>query len=198
MIPAALLKTLASKGRVDLIRTLRSFPGRDFTINELARTSKVPTMTTWRAVRDLRKAGLVATKRVGNAVVVSLTEDRDQLRILRIVPETDPQRTAAILYAGMVGDQPWIEECRLFGSIGRGEHAPGEEVDVAVVFSDGEASEHDVRTFARSIADRVKAETNVDIVPLCIPRSEMSRKGGLGWEMRDKEVIWRRKQQVRK
>jgi len=186
------LTILARKGRVEIIRTLKSYPDRDFTINELSRTSRVPTMTTWRAVKELKKTGLVRTRKIGNAIGVTLTEDRERLRVLRMIPDTDPQRTAARAYASRLGEQPWILECRLFGSIGRGEHSPGEEVDVAVVYDDSAATEGKAKEIATSLAALVKEETNVTIVPLCIAQKEMTRKGGLAAELRDKESIWKR------
>jgi predicted nucleotidyltransferase len=186
------LTILARKGRVEIIRTLKSYPDRDFTINELSRTSRVPTMTTWRAVKELKRTGLVRTRKIGNAIGVTLTEDRERLRVLRMIPDTDPQRTAAGAYASRLGEQSWVQECRLFGSIGRGEHAPGEEVDVAVVYDDSAATEGKAKEIAVSLAALVKEETNVTIVPLCIAQKEMTRKGGLAAELRDKEIIWRR------
>ena len=186
------LTLLARKGRIEIIRALKSYPDRDFTINELSRTSKVPTMTTWRAVKELKKTGLVRTRKIGNAIGVTLTEDRERLRVLRMIPDTDPQRTAARVYASRLGEQPWIQECRLFGSIGRGEHAPGEEVDVAVVYDDSSVTESKAKEIATSLAALVKDETNVTIVPLCIAQKEMIRKGGLAAELRDKESIWKR------
>ncbi len=192
MLSREFLTILARKGRVEIIRALKSYPDSDFTINELSRTSKVPTMTTWRAVKELKKTGLVKTRKIGNAIGVTLTEDRERLRVLRMIPDTDPQRTAAMAYASRLGEQPWILECRLFGSIGRGEHAPGEEVDVAVVFDDSSATEAQAKELAVSLAALVKEETNVMIVPLCIAQKEMTRKGGFAGELRDKEIIWRR------
>ncbi len=192
MLSREFLTILARKGRVDVIRTLKSYPDRDFTINELSRTSTVPTMTTWRAVKELKKIGLVRTRKIGNAIGVTLTEDRERLRILRMIPDTDPQRSAAKAYASRLGELPWTQECRLFGSIGRGEHAPGEEVDVAVVYDDSSITEAKAKEIADSIASLVKEETNVTIVPLCIAQKEMTRKGGLAAELRDRESIWKR------
>jgi predicted nucleotidyltransferase len=186
------LQILARKGRIELIRTLRAYTDEDFTINELARVSGVPTMTTWRAIKDLKKAGLVKTRRVGNAISVLLTDDKEKLRSLKIVPETDPQRTAAELYASRLGSQIWLEECRLFGNIGRGVHAPGEDIDVAVVFNDEVITEGEAKLLAGELASKIKAETNVAIVPFCIARRDMGRRGGLAAELRDKEVIWSR------
>lgn len=192
MLSAELISVLAKRGRIDIIRTLKAFPGRDFTINELARVSKVPTMTVWRSVRDLKGIGLVRTRKFGNSTSVALTEDRDKLRSLRLVPDTDPQRTAARVFAMRLSENIWTSEFRLFGSIGRGEHSPGDEVDVAVVYDDGHISEGDAKSEAARVADEVRAETNVAIVPLCIAQREMARKGGLAAELRDREVIWRR------
>jgi predicted nucleotidyltransferase len=185
-----LIRALAGVGRMEIIRTLRAYPGRDFTINELGRTSRVPIMTTWRAVKDLKAVGLVKARKVGNATIVSITEDREALRALRLIPETDPQRMAALSFAQMVGQNEWLEECRLFGSIGRGEHSPGEEVDVAVVYDDGMVSEESAKSISQQAAHRLKEETNVTVVPLCVSAAEIRRKGGLGAELRDKESIW--------
>ena len=183
---------LARSGRIDVIRALKSFPDRDFTINELARTAKVPTMTTWRAVKELKKLGIVRTRKIGNAISVTITEDRDRLRTLRMVPDTDPQRAAARQYAAALGGQGWMAEARLFGSIGRGEHAPGDEVDIAVIFDDTQISEAEAKAKASDVAYSVKEETNVTVVPLCVALKDMSRKGGLASELRDKESIWAR------
>jgi predicted nucleotidyltransferase/predicted transcriptional regulator len=192
MISAELIGILAKKGRIDIIRTLKAFPERDFTINELAKASNIPTMTTWRAVKELKKAGLIKTRKVGNAISVAFTDDRDRIRTIRLVPETDPQRSAALAFAKRLGFFDWVEECRLFGNIGRGEHAPGDDVDVAVVFSRDAIDEEQARKLTSSIAAELKLETNVSIVPLCISSKEMARRGGLAAELRDKEVILRK------
>ncbi len=192
MISAEIIGILAKKGRIELIRTLKAFPDRDFTINELAKASGVPTMTAWRAVKELKKFGFVRTRKVGNAVSVAITEDREKLRTTRLVPETDPQRSAALLFARRLGQNAWVEECRLFGNIGRGEHAPGDDVDVAVIYSDTEMAAEHVKEKAAESAAQIRSETNVSVVPFCISGKEMSRKGGLASELRDKEVIFRR------
>jgi predicted nucleotidyltransferase len=191
MLSKEVLRTLAKSGRIDLIRTLKAYPDRDFTVNELARTARVPTMTAWRAVKELKRAGLVKTRKVGNATSVKITDDRERLRTLRMIPETDPQRGAALDFASRLGESPWLRECRLFGSIGRGEHSPGEEVDVAVVYDDQAVNEPEAKEAASALAKSVMAETNVTIVPFTIALKEMGRKGGLASELRDKEVIWK-------
>ena len=192
MLSAELISVLAKRGRIEVIRTLKAFPDRSFTINELAKVAKVPTMTTWRAVNDLKKIEMVRTRRFGNAISVSMTDDRERLRALRLVPDTDPQRSAARIFAAKLSRNPWTFELRLFGSIGRGEHSPGDEVDVAVVYDDSRISEAEAKSQAGLAADEVKSETNVTIMPLCIAQKEMSRKGGLAAELRDREVIWKR------
>jgi predicted nucleotidyltransferase len=193
LISAELIAVLAKKGRIELIRTLKAFPERDFTINELAKVSGVPTMTTWRAVKELKKSGFVRTRKVGNAVSVTMTDDREKLRTIRLVPETDPQRSAAIHFAKKLSQNDWVDECRLFGSIGRGEHAPGDDVDVAVIYSDDSVTAEQAKDRANEYAKQVKSETNVGVVPLCISSKEMSRRGGLATELRDKEIIFRRR-----
>lgn len=190
MISRELMQILARKGRVEMIRTLKAFPDNDFSINELAKVAKVPTMTAWRSVKELKQAGFLKTRRVGNAVSVRISDDREKQRMLRLIPDTDPQRAGAGQFAKLLGKNHWLKECRLFGSIGRGEHSPGEEVDVAVVYDDGIITEVDAKAAAFAIAEAIKKETNVTIAPLFVPYREMTRKGGLASELRDKEVIW--------
>ena len=194
MISREILNILAKRGRVEIIRTLKSYPGRDFTINELARTARIPTMTTWRTVKDLKRSALIRARKVGNSVIVSMTEDREKLRMLRLIPDTDPQRVAATNFSKMLAEHDWVSECRLFGSIGRGEHSPGDEVDVAVVYREDRIREEEARAKAREIAETLKQETNITVVPMCVPSKEMSRKGGLAAELRDKEVVFRRQE----
>lgn len=190
MISRESMQILARKGRVEIIRTLKAFPDNDFSINELAKVAKVPTMTAWRSVKELKQAGFLKTRRVGNAVSVRISDDREKQRMLRLIPDTDPQRAGAGQFAKLLGKNHWLKECRLFGSIGRGEHSPGEEVDVAVVYDDGIITEVDAKAAAFAIAEAIKKETNVTIAPLFVPYREMTRKGGLASELRDKEVIW--------
>lgn len=192
MISREFLKILAGKGRVEIIRTLRAFPDRDFSINEIAKASDIPPMTAWRSVNELRRAGLVKTKKVGNSTSVKLTDDRDKLRMLRLIPDTDPQRVAARLFSENLSVNSWLRECKLFGSIGRGEHSPGEEVDLAVIYDDSAVSESGAKAAAADIAKQIKEETNVAIAPLFVPQRDMAKKGGLAAELRDKETIWKR------
>lgn len=193
LIDRDLLGILARRGRVHLIRTLKSFPERDFTINELSRVASVPTMTTWRAVEEFRKLGIVKVRKVGNAKAVRITGDEQKLRLLRLIEDTDPQKAAAREFAARIAETGWAVECRLFGSIARGEHMPGEEVDIAVVYDDKLLPEQEAKTATKQVAADVREETNVTVVPLCVSLREMGRKGGLASELRDKETIWSRK-----
>lgn len=190
MISRELLQILAKKGRVEIIRTLKAFPEGDFSINELSRVAKVPTMTAWRGVRELKAAGFVRTRKVGNSISVRISDDREKLRVLRQIPDTDPQRSAARRYTEILAKNRWLKECRLFGSIGRGEHSPGDEVDVAVIYDDASVGEAEAKDESAAAASQVKSETNVVIAPLCVPHKDMARKGGLAAELRDKEIVW--------
>lgn len=191
MLSRELISVLAKSGRIEILRTVKAYHDRQFTINELARTSGVPVMTTWRAVKELKRAGLIQTRRIGNSVAVSITDDPVKLRVLRGVPDTDPQKAAARSFADALSGHAWLVECRLFGTVGRGDHRPGEEVDVAVVYDDS-VSEEEAKAASSKAAEEVRAGTNVSVVPLCVSSKEMGRRGGLGSELREKETIWQR------
>lgn len=192
MLSRELISTLAKSGRIEILRALKAYHDRQFTINELARTSGVPVMTAWRAIKDLKAAGLVKTRKIGNSTAVWITDDPAKLRTLRGVPDTDPQKAAARDFAATLSAHDWLVECRLFGTVGRGDHRPGEEVDVAVVY-DGSVSEEQAKALSAQAAADVLGRTNVAVVPLCVSDKEMGRRGGLGSELRDKETIWERK-----
>ena len=187
-----LLKILAKRGRISLIRTLKSFPDRQFSINELARVAEVPTMTTWRAVDELKRSKIVKVRKIGNVRSVRITDDASILRTLRLVEDIDPQKAAAREFASKVSDHRWAVECRLFGSVARGEHMLGEEVDIAVVFDDRSTSEEEAEAEAASISEEIRQKTNVSVVPLLMSTKDMSRRGGLASELRDKEILWSR------
>ena len=191
-----LLKILARRGRIPLIRTLKSFPERQFSINELARTAGIPTMTAWRAVEEFRGAKIVRVRKIGNVRSVRITDDPAVLKMLRLVEDTDPQKAAARDFAKMISANGWAVECRLFGSVGRGEHLLGEEVDIAVVFDEALATEEQARSEATRISQEILRNTNVSVVPFCMSVKEMSRRGGLASELRDKETIWSRKKRT--
>lgn len=192
MLSRELIRILAKSGRIEVLRTLKANHDGCFTVNELARTSGVPVMTTWRAVKELKKAGLVTTRKVGNATSVSITGDSAALRALKVIPDTDPHRAAARAFAEALSAHDWLDECKVFGTVGRGDHRPGEEVDVAVVFDGDRVDEDRARAACADAAASVKERTNVTVAPLCVSRKEMARRGGLGAELRDKESIWRR------
>lgn len=194
MLSRELISILAKSGRIEILRALKAYHDCEFTVNELARASETPVMTTWRAVRELKKAGLVRVRRIGNSMAVSITDDPAKLRVLRTIPDTDPQKAAARGFAEALSVNPWLVECRLFGTVGRGEHKPGEEVDVVVVYDDT-VSEEQAKSTSVEAAETAQAKTNVRIVPLCVSDKEMGRRGGLGAELRDKERIWERKTQ---
>ncbi len=187
------IRVLAKKGRIEIIRTLRAHHDHRFSINELSRTSGIPTMTVWRAVDELKGLGLIKTRTVGNSTSVRLTDDREKLRPLKILPDADPHKDAARSYSLMMSRYDWLEECRLFGTVGRGEHGPGEEVDIAVVFDDDKVTEQQAKEAAMSLSDEVKGRLNITVIPLCVAKRDMSRKGGLAAELREKETIWKRR-----
>jgi len=187
-----LVEALAKSGRIEIVRTLKAQHDRSYTINELSRASGVPVMTTWRAVNELKGVGLVKTRRIGNAIAVTLSEDRELNRLLKLLPEVDPHRAAAEAYSKELSSNDWLVECKLFGAVGRGEHGPGEDVDVAVVYDDTKASEDDVRNLAAVAAEKMKERSGMTVAPLCVSAKQMSKKGGLASELRDKETIWPR------
>lgn len=76
-----LAEVLKHKGSKALLLTLLHQNHSKFTINSLARVSKVPFSTTWNIVKEWEKNGFVETEKVGNALVVSLNENNSFKRL---------------------------------------------------------------------------------------------------------------------
>lgn len=71
-ISPPLLQSLGKRGRLKVLDILVKYPGRAFTINELAREAGVPAMTCWRTVREFGSLGIVRIDTIGKAFAVRL------------------------------------------------------------------------------------------------------------------------------
>lgn len=191
-IDLPLISALARSGRIDIIRTLKQYPERHFSINELARTSRIPVMTCWRAVKELQEQGLVDIEEISNSKIISLISTPDLNRLLRQIPDSDPHRYAGMQFSKNLQNVPGILEARLFGRVAKGDHTPDSEVDIAVVYDDITISREDVAAHIDRIAKEIQMLTGVDISPHLIRKDHLDQGRGFAAELRDKETIWKR------
>jgi len=186
------ISALARRGRIDIIRTLRQYPDRNFSINELAKVSRIPVMTCWRAVRELTGIGLLKVRKIANSSIVSLNITPELMRLLRQISDSDPHRYAALMFARQIGRLPGIVEARLFGRVAKGDHTPESEADIAVIFEHIKISQEDASAHADRIAKEVESLTGTRISPHLVRKDHLDQGRGFAAELRDKESLWRR------
>jgi len=191
-IDLVLISSLARRGRIDIIRSLRQYPNRDFSINELARVSRIPVMTCWRGVRELESLDILTLKKVANSEIVTLNQNADLIRFLRQIPDSDPHRYAARLFSTKLDQLPGIVEARLFGKVAKGDHAPDSETDIAVVFDGVQVSKEDATAHCNRIAKEIKSITGMTVQPHMIMKDHLDQGRGFAAELRDKEILWRK------
>ena len=66
---------LKYKGARRLFETLIRFRGRQFTINELAKTAALPFTTTWKILKKFEIAGIIETTLIGRSRIISYKEN---------------------------------------------------------------------------------------------------------------------------
>ncbi|MFA5772468.1 MAG: nucleotidyltransferase domain-containing protein [Thermoplasmata archaeon] len=147
------------------LSTLQAYPVRYFTINELAREAGVPVMSCWRAVKDLEKLGVVAVRRIGKSDAVSLNGDSSILKALTEFKE--PYIAAAEKFAKNAAEIDGLKFCYLFGSVAKGVHKLGSDIDIALVYDD-KFSEKKISSIVSKITWMILDEDKMRITPFYI------------------------------
>jgi len=174
---AILLDVLGKKGRARMLDVLKRYPRRDFSINELAKEAGMPVMSCWRAVKDFEAVGLVVVRSIGKASAVRLNEGseiaKSALSALDL-DEKDPYRTAARAFSKMLARYPWVERCILFGSVSRGTHKPGSDVDIAVVYDEKKIEKKNADLKVAEAVAKTGDSYGIRIVSLVLSKPEYS------------------------
>ena len=127
------LGLVSGKGRARLLRELSDFPGRDFTVNGLAKAAGAPFATAWRAVRDWENAGLVHTRILGKARAVRLSNPAYAALLLKAVLLPSMQQSALESVRTRLAAQRGVKKAFLFGSVAEGVEIPNSDLDVALL-----------------------------------------------------------------
>ena len=152
------LGLVSGRGKPRLLKLLCDFPGRDFTINGLAKEAEVPFASAWRAVRDWEAAGFVQTRVLGRARVVRLSNEQYASSLLNaaFVPSLQQSSLGAVRQA--LSSEPRVKRAFLFGSVAEGREKPGSDLDVALLVE----KEFDVSPLVNKVFD----ETGCKLIAL--------------------------------
>ncbi|MDD5503396.1 MAG: nucleotidyltransferase domain-containing protein [Candidatus Thermoplasmatota archaeon] len=175
-----ILSVLAKNGRAKILKILGEYPNRDFSINELARESKIPVMTCWRAAREFDSLGVVEIRSIGNVSAIRLKQESDAAKSALSIIEMDrldPYREAALEFGKKMSYILGILSCILFGSVLKGTHKPGSDVDVAVVYDVKKIEKESLDLkIAKGVAE-VEEKYRIHIVALPIEKRETAKPG---------------------
>ncbi|MFH0927538.1 MAG: nucleotidyltransferase domain-containing protein [Candidatus Micrarchaeota archaeon] len=128
------IRLLAQKGALPLLKTLQAYPKRQFSINELAKTSHVPFATAWNLVDKFGKANIVQVRLVGRTRAVEYKDSPFSRLISRMLElNSSPQRLSLPELRRILKTRRGIKEAYLFGSVASGKEKLESDIDVAIL-----------------------------------------------------------------
>ncbi len=132
------LQLIKYRGSRKLLETLLKFPGRRFTINELAGEAGVPFASAWRLVKKWEPAGIIETGRVGRSVTVRLRKSGYLDSIVSMLNiSASPQKFTANALVELLAKEDGVKEAYLFGSVAEGKEKLSSDIDVALLAQKG-------------------------------------------------------------
>jgi len=125
---------LTYKGARQLFGTLRAYPQRQFSINELAKTAKLPFTTTWKLVQKFERASIVDVALVGKSRAVKYRKSPFSGVMESILQMSVSHQALSIPeLKRLLRAKHGISLAYLFGSVASGQERLESDVDVALL-----------------------------------------------------------------
>ena len=163
---------LGSKAGMRVLRVLLAYPGKIFTMREVARTAKVSHPEASKILRRLEGRGMVRLQAVGRAQQVTVNSQSYYLKSLAIPLFQAERETVRALAAKVASyfEQDAIESVAIFGSVARGAEGTASDVDILIVTRDRELA---VECASRA-NEAVVEEFGVSLSPLIVDAKEFA------------------------
>jgi predicted nucleotidyltransferase len=145
-------------GSGKLLLTLKQYPNRKFTINELAKTAVVPFATAYRAILEWEKAGIIGLERVGRAGIVTLNATNQANALLKMFEMPSPYGSTIITLKELLKKENKIMGAELFGSAAEGKENYDSDIDLAIQCMDESTGNH--------LAEELYSKTRLKLIPL--------------------------------
>jgi len=129
------LELIKYRGARKVMETLLEFKGRQFTVNELSKTSKVPFASVWRIIKLWESAGIVETNIVGKSRIVKLKMSEYTKNIVKLLSLSKSPQALTTDALGKELRNKKIEEAYLFGSVAKGKEKLESDIDLAILQS---------------------------------------------------------------
>ncbi|NYZ74087.1 nucleotidyltransferase domain-containing protein [Candidatus Micrarchaeota archaeon] len=128
------IELLAHKGARQLFETLRAYPKRQFTINELSKTARLPFTTTWKLVQKFELAQIAEVATIGRSRAVRYRETPYSRLVSDILKMgSSPQALALPELKHLLRARKGVVEAYLFGSVALKKEKLESDIDVALL-----------------------------------------------------------------
>jgi predicted nucleotidyltransferase len=171
-VPATLKTLFSSKLRVKVLEHFFFHPGEEFYIRRLASELDEPVGTVARELAGLERAGVLASRRVGNQRHYRLNEGCPILEDLRNIFLKTSGAAAELRRA--LEKVAGVELAFLYGSYASGEAHATSDLDLMIV---GSLSDRDLAPAVARVERRLKREINYAIYARDDARKRLGRKG---------------------
>jgi len=128
------VELLSFKGSRKIFETLRAYPKRQFSINELSKAAGVPFSTCWKLVGMFEKSQVASAATIGNTRAVSYKESPFSALVAKILHLSASVQTLSL--SGLKRElrgKKGLKEAYLFGSVAAGNETLESDVDVALL-----------------------------------------------------------------
>lgn len=169
---------LFARGRFPVFRFLAEHPNAHFTVNRLARETRLPLATAWRAVRDLEAYGLATARYEPHATEVRLNDRSPAWRALYRMDAARPHFQAYRLFRQkMLAAFPRLD-VRLFGSVLEGLEGPNSDVDILVIHGKSGYQKAKVQAATNRAVHEVADAAGISVVPLLCRSDDLAVRFG--------------------
>lgn len=153
------LELLTHKGARPLFETLQTYPRRQFSINALSKTAKLPFTSTWKLVQKFERAHIVDVTPIGKSRVVQY-QDTPYSKLVATILRMSVSTQALSLpeLKRILREKEAVKEAYLFGSVAIKKEKLESDIDVALRVS----KRIDITSFMSSMLDKY----GVKVIPL--------------------------------
>lgn len=153
------VELLSYTGARELFKTLRAYPKRQFTINELSKTASLPFTTTWKLVQKFELAQIVEVSTIGKSRAVRYKKSPYSETISGILKmSASPQALALPELKRVLKAKEGIREAYLFGSVALKKEKLESDIDIAMLTKK--------KIDALSLISTIYEKYGVKVVPL--------------------------------
>lgn len=169
-----------NRAAVRVLRVLTLNAARELSGREVAREAAVGSTSALRELRRLEAQGLVASRRMGGAVLWRAWREHVLFEALQTLFTTEAKADDAMVDRIVRGlrESPGLREVWMFGSRARGNERPDSDVDVLLVVGRDDQKERALET-AYGVSGDLRRSYQTPLSPIVYSERELRAKRGL-------------------